>query len=352
MNIPQISKPALYLFLLLSLLLPLPAYPLTNHPYTITEEQQAFGDMIQNFINEMDLKYGMTCTGDGSSKKEKVTSISLMLSAYRRASLEEAREIHIQAKERLVEMIQENPKIQSYLSVTPFPKKDIRLSIIYGPDSTFYYCDGTVAGTIEGQGQLYYLSSGVLKLRLIDLHEEPYEEGLKIVRNNPLKHNMHFHKDLGFEKEIDEVILNFIRKSYKKYKIQCNAFGGKMSEGIDKIELSFVRKKKMSIDEARKMQVDLTQTLLSTIHKSKTLSPHLQHTPFDAKHINIRVHFENGKEGLFNDGSLSRMLQQDGIIHYFNEKPPTEYVLGWTDGNPLFEETFEEAIANTVKNTK
>ena len=181
MNIPQISKPALYLFLLLSLLLPLPAYPLTNHPYTITEEQQAFGDMIQNFINEMDLKYGMTCTGDGSSKQEKVTSISLMLSAYRRASLEEAREIHIQAKERLVEMIQENPKIQSYLSVTPFPKEDIRLSIIYGPDSTFYYCDGTVAGTIEGQGQLYYLSSGVLKLRLIDLHEEPYEEALKMV---------------------------------------------------------------------------------------------------------------------------------------------------------------------------
>ena len=348
----HIAKLVAFVPLFFSLLLPLPAYPLTNHPYTITEEQQAFGDMIQNFINEMDLKYGMTCTGDGSSKKEKVTSISLMLSAYRRASLEEAREIHIQAKERLVEMIQENPKIQSYLSVTPFPKEDIRLSIGYGPSTDFYYRDGTISWTLEKYGHIFYITTQVFNRRAVHLHEEPYEEGLKIVRNNPLKHNMHFHKDLGFEKEIDEVILNFIRKSYKKYKIQCNAFGGKMSEGIDKIELSFVRKKKMSIDEARKMQVDLTQTLLSTIHKSKTLSPHLQHTPFDAKHINIRVHFENGKEGLFNDGSLSRMLQQDGIIHYFNEKPPTEYVLGWTDGNPLFEETFEEAIANTVKNTK
>ncbi|MEI8329937.1 MAG: hypothetical protein WCG14_08120, partial [Chlamydiia bacterium] len=182
----HIAKLVAFVPLFFSLLLPLPAYPLTNHPYTITEEQQAFGDMIQNFINEMDLKYGMTCTGDGSSKKEKVTSISLMLSAYRRASLEEAREIHIQAKERLVEMIQENPKIQSYLSVTPFPKEDIRLSIGYGPSTDFYYRDGTISWTLEKYGHIFYITTQVFNRRAVHLHEEPYEEGLKIVRNNPL----------------------------------------------------------------------------------------------------------------------------------------------------------------------
>jgi hypothetical protein len=88
------------------------------------------------------------------------------------------------------------------------------------------------------------------------------------------------------------------------------------------------------------------------IHKSKTLSPYLKHTPFNEKYLNIRVLFKNGREGLFNDGSLSRMLQQDGVIHYFNEKSLKRRILGWDEGNPLFDETFEEAVFNAGKKIK
>ena len=347
-----LGKLTVFFLVLYTFLVDTPAYPLTNHPYSKTEEQKAFRNFIQDFINEMDLKYGLICTGDGSSGHDKITSISLMLDIHRRASLEEAREIHIEAKERLIEMIHQNPKIQSYLSMDPFPKINIKLSIIYGPDERFCYCDGTIAGTIEGQGTICYLGSEVLNPRLLDLYEEPYEEALKIVRTNPLQQDMYFHKEIGFEKEIDRVMMDFIRQSYKKYNIQCDGFGGKMVDGIDKIELSFVRQKKTSVTEARKMQVDLTQTLLDMIHKSKTLAPYLKHTPFNEKYLNIRVHFQSGKVCLFNDGSLSRMLQQDGIIHYFNEKSPKRRITVWDEGNPLFDETFEEAVFNAGKKIK
>ena len=349
----KLHAKVLYIFVIsLALFYLSPAYPLTNHPYSKTEEQKAFRNLIQDFINEMDLKYGLICTGDGSSGHDKITSISLMLDIHRRASLEEAREIHIEAKERLIEMIHQNPKIQSYLSMDPFPKINIKLSIIYGPDERFCYCDGTIAGTIEGQGTICYLGSEVLNPRLLDLYEEPYEEALKIVRTNPLQQDMYFHKEIGFEKEIDRVMMDFIRQSYKKYNIQCDGFGGKMVDGIDKIELSFVRQKKTSVTEARKMQVDLTQTFLDMINKSKTLAPYLKHRPFNEKYLNIRVLFKNGREGLFGDGSLSRMLQEDGIIHYLNEKSPKRRIMGWIDGNRLFDETFEEAVLKAGKKVR
>ena len=349
----KLHAKVLYIFVIsLALFYLSPAYPLTNHPYSKTEEQKAFRNFIQDFINEMDLKYGLICTGDGSSGHDKITSISLMLDIHRRASLEEAREIHIEAKERLIEMIHQNPKIQSYLSMDPFPKINIKLSIIYGPDERFCYCDGTIAGTIEGQGTICYLGSEVLNPRLLDLYEEPYEEALKIVRTNPLQQDMYFHKEIGFEKEIDRVMMDFIRQSYKKYNIQCDGFGGKMVDGIDKIELSFVRQKKTSVTEARKMQVDLTQTFLDMINKSKTLAPYLKHRPFNEKYLNIRVLFKNGREGLFGDGSLSRMLQEDGIIHYLNEKSPKRRIMGWIDGNRLFDETFEEAVLKAGKKVR
>ena len=347
-----LDKLTVFFLVLYTFLVDTPAYPLTNHPDSRTEEQKAFRGLIQDFINEMDLKYGLMCTGDGSSGHDKITAISLMLSAPRRASLEEAREIHVQAKERLIEMIHQNPKIQSYLSTNPFPKKNIDLSICYGIDTRFFYADGTIAGTMEGNGKIYYRGAQALDLRLIPLYEEPYEEALNIVTTNPLQQDMYLHKEIGFEKEIDRVMMDFIRQSYKKYNIRCDGFGGKMVDGIDKIELSFVRQKKTSIAEARKMQVDLTQTLLDMIHKSKTLAPYLKHTPFNEKYLNIRVHFQSGKVCLFNDGSLSRMLQQDGIIHYFNEKSPKRRITVWDEGNPLFDETFEEAVFNAGKKIK
>ena len=347
-----LGKITVFFLALYTILVDTPAYPLTNHPDSRTEEHKAFRGLIQDFINEMDLKYGLMCTGDGSSGHDKITAISLMLYAYRRASLEEAREIHIEAKERLIEMIHQNPKIQSYLSTNPFPKNDVSLSIGYGPNTDFYYCDGTIAWTVDKQGRLFYVISEVLNPRPIDLYEEPYEEAFKIVRTNPLQQDMYFHKEIGFEKEMDRVIMDFIRQSYKKYNIQCDGFGGKMVDGIDKIELSFVRQKKTLVAEARKMQVDLTQTFLDMINKSKTLAPYLKHRPFNEKYLNIRVLFKNGREGLFGDGSLSRMLQEDGIIHYLNEKSPKRRIMGWIDGNPLFDETFEEAVFNAGKKVR
>ncbi|NDE82849.1 MAG: hypothetical protein EB051_04475, partial [Chlamydiia bacterium] len=86
--------------------------------------------------------------------------------------------------------------------------------------------------------------------------------------------------------------------------------------------------------------------------KSKTLAPYLKHRPFNEKYLNIRVHFQSGKVCLFNDGSLSRMLQEDGVIHYFNEKSPKRRITVWNEGNPLFDETFEEAVFNAGKKVK
>jgi hypothetical protein len=35
-----------------------------------------------------------------------------------------------------------------------------------------------------------------------------------------------------------------------------------------------------------------------------------------------------------------------------NEKSPKRRIMGWIDGNPLFDETFEEAVFNAGKKVK
>jgi hypothetical protein len=300
-------------------------------------------EFIQSFINEMDLKYGLYCTGQGGQANEKIEKIALTLETQRRATIEEAREIYINSLERCYELINADQQIRPYLISFPFPKENLDISISFSPEGSRFYSDGTITQVFEAKGKILYFVKSIFDECLNKNFAEPYEEALQTVKTSPLPYNMRHHKEQGFENEIDDLCYKFVKKVHKKYKIKCEDFGGKMTNGIEEVGFTFVGNKRTSLEKARKMQVEIAQMLLDEINSNPTLKPYLKNYPFTAKNIKTRVHFKEDWILYFNDGSVSRMLLEDGIVHYFKEKEPTEYCILYTDGLPLFDESFEEA---------
>ncbi|MCX6989990.1 MAG: hypothetical protein NTX49_02830 [Chlamydiae bacterium] len=50
---------------------------MTNHPNEKGQDEKVLKELIQLFINEMDIKYGLCCVGDGGRSREKIEEISL-----------------------------------------------------------------------------------------------------------------------------------------------------------------------------------------------------------------------------------------------------------------------------------
>ena len=324
---------------------------MTNHPYEKGADEKVLKQLIQLFINEMDLKYGLCCVGDGGRSREKIETISLTLSTNRRASLEEAREIQVNAVERFLEILNTSEKIKPYLLTHPFPRKDLCISIMFiSKISDSFFADGTVCSTLNARDKIFYHTRDVFDPRFIDFFEEPYEEAVQTVQNHPIPYDMRHHKEQGFENEMDKLSYDFAKKIYKKYGIRCDYFGGKMAKGIEEVGFTFISRKKTSLEKARKMEVELTEMLLHDINSNPKIRPYLKEYPFTAKMTPTRIYFwEEKGRSFIPEGSVSRMFQKEGRIHYFNEKPPTEWVTTWTDGNPLLEETYEEATEKLKK---
>ncbi|MCX6991325.1 MAG: hypothetical protein NTX49_09750, partial [Chlamydiae bacterium] len=268
---------------------------MTNHPNEKGADERVLKEHIQLFINEMDVKYGLCCVGDGGRSREKIEIISLKLSTNRRASLEEAREIQVNAVERFLEILNTSERIKPYLLTHPFPRNDLKISIMFVSKITDisimfvskitddFFADGTVCSTLNARDKIFYEIRDVFDTRFIDFFEEPYEEALQIVKSHPVPYDMRYHKEQGFENEIDKLCNNFVKKAHKKYGLQCDNFGGKMTDGIEEVAFTFVSRKKTSLEKARKMEVELTEMLLHDINSNQKIRPYLKQYPFTAK---------------------------------------------------------------------
>lgn len=135
-----------------------------------------------------------------------IEAISLRFHAYRRATVEEARELIVMTILKLVDKVNANEKIRPYLKEYPFTRRGADISIAFhnNESASSYYLDGSVALVCQThEGKLWYDSAELQKRKLpnfidydgkvevgkiidrevlVDLMQESYEEALKIVQ--------------------------------------------------------------------------------------------------------------------------------------------------------------------------
>ena len=132
------------------------------------------------FIQEIENEHQIYCIGEGGHMANDLEGITLSFIAYREGSIEEARKIEVCAIQKLTQLINANKKLRPYLREYPFPTHRVEICLSYKEKDNNYY-PNNLAYISHINGILRYRSQDLSTPKLILLHQETFEEALKIV---------------------------------------------------------------------------------------------------------------------------------------------------------------------------
>jgi hypothetical protein len=164
-------------------------------------------EIVKQFKKEMRKKYKLECWADGGSMPDKVRSIRVYFNFPEKANVEQARKLEVIALERLSELINSHEKIRPYLAEYPFTTERLHLMISFEDENGRNRRDGSVCMVQQARNKLIYKTAVMKKEfwpgtvdardpkniikhpdrevwveRFEYIHEEPYEEALRIVQ--------------------------------------------------------------------------------------------------------------------------------------------------------------------------
>jgi hypothetical protein len=135
-----------------------------------------------------------------------------------------------------------------------------------------------------------------------------------------------------------EIMNPFIEDCEKKYHLDCIGTGGRFANNVAKIEICFIAYRKGTIEEARTLEVNMTEKILTQINAHEKIRPFLDNYPFEPKNINISVAFRKEDNSRYADGSVAYVSLIKNKLFYDKEDPKTGQLVD------IMEEPYEEAL--------
>ena len=164
------------------------------------------GEIVDDFVNDMEKKYELHCYGSGGSMPTDVEKIDVLFISYQKSTVNDARKMEVNAVQELLRRINTHEKIRPHLREYPFGSDRVHVSISFRTETDNYPLDGSIAHVSIGKNNIFYYAAemkmtapvpltrmksndefvkeivpGELQEKLIPLMEETYEEALKIV---------------------------------------------------------------------------------------------------------------------------------------------------------------------------
>ena len=137
------------------------------------------------FLDQVHKEYGFICTGSGGSMPHDIEKITVFLTAYRRATIDEARELQVTLTEKFAQIINTHEKIRPFLREYPFPSNRADVSISFENPKIkkrAQLADDEVTFVFQARGRIFYQADNPKSRYLYDdLKDEPYEEARAIV---------------------------------------------------------------------------------------------------------------------------------------------------------------------------
>ena len=134
-----------------------------------------------------------------------------------------------------------------------------------------------------------------------------------------------------------EIIGKFIGESEKTYNLDCVGTGGRFSHNVAVIDINFIAYRKGTIEEARILEVALTEALLKAVNENEKIRSFLNEYPFKAGDIHISLSFNKKDNSSYDDGSVAHTFTAKNNRFYCSRDPKTGLL---TD---LLKEPYEEA---------
>lgn len=135
-----------------------------------------------------------------------------------------------------------------------------------------------------------------------------------------------------------EIMNPFIEECEKQYNLVCIGTGGRFAYNVAEISITFVAYRKGTIEEARKLEVKMIETLLKRVNAHEKIRPFLSEYPFKPDNTSISISYQKKDDSNYSDGSCTFVFLAKNNLFYCAKNPKTE------DYDDLLVEPYEEAV--------
>ncbi|HSW87364.1 MAG TPA: hypothetical protein VLG49_07710, partial [Rhabdochlamydiaceae bacterium] len=134
--------------------------------------------VVEEVTKKMEKDYSISCLQTGGSMTENLQGIKVSFGAFRKGSIEEAREIEIEAIHRLIKSINEDEQLHSHLCESPFPASRVQVSL-----SFYSNPEGDLAHISHRDGTIRYKTRDSKSDRFKILQKESLNEAEQIIQS-------------------------------------------------------------------------------------------------------------------------------------------------------------------------
>lgn len=148
-----------------------------------TQEYITYAQEVMNqFQREVEKEFGIKCTGSGGGMAHDVEVINMFFDADRTATVEEARELHVNCTEKLIFLMNSHEKIRPFLRKYPADKDNAHIMISFNRKKSPQGKNEYIEVMHLARGKIFYKIEDSKTGRYFSVLEEPYEEAVKIVQ--------------------------------------------------------------------------------------------------------------------------------------------------------------------------
>jgi len=149
-------------------------------------------EVTNNFIKEVNKEFGFRCVATGGSMPYDVQGIDVGFIAYRKATIEEARELEVMLIEKFLRIINSHEKIRPYLREFPFQASQADISIDFYNKNNEPETVNSISHVSQVKNKIYYDIYDPKTFSSEEVAEESYEDALKIVQEKRSNGNVSF----------------------------------------------------------------------------------------------------------------------------------------------------------------
>ncbi|MBX9923989.1 MAG: hypothetical protein K2Y01_07750 [Rhabdochlamydiaceae bacterium] len=137
-------------------------------------------------------------------------------------------------------------------------------------------------------------------------------------------------------RSVDEVITVLKQEMKEQFGFWCTGRGVSMPYDIQEIEVDFLCHQKVTIEEARELEIRATERFVEIINSHEAIRPYLRDYPWDHRRAAVMIAFRNEYGEGYPDGLRLVFQSKDEICYFSPKKSPKEV-------GPSQREPYEEA---------
>jgi hypothetical protein len=142
-----------------------------------------------------------------------------------------------------------------------------------------------------------------------------------------------------YTRYVAEITRAFSKQIKKEFGLECIGNGGSMPYDVEEISIKFAAYQRATVEQARELEVKITERFVQMINAHEKIRPFLRETPFPSYRASVELSFYQRNNAPYMDGSVAFVFPAKGRIYYRAEDPGNPYIY-----KGLKDEPYEEAL--------